>query len=70
MLKVRDGAPPVRLQGLVLDDERQVIVEGGTVDIAGCHFGSSSGSAGRRLAEGRAVRALLISGGEVTISRI
>ena len=47
LLTVRAGAPPVKLQGLQLDG--QVLIEGGTVEIADCHYGSASSSRRRRL---------------------
>ena len=68
MIEVRAGAPPVELHGLVLDG--QVLVEAGfdrTVEIAGCRFRASA-SKGRRLKASTFVRALLVSGGSVTIS--
>ena len=68
LLTVRAGAPPVELHGLVLDG--QVLIEGGTVEIAGCRFnGSARAGQGRRLRASTVVpRALLISGGSATVS--
>ena len=69
LLEVRAGAPPVELHGLVLDG--QVLIESSTVEIAGCRFGSPSArlNVGRRLqATSTSARALMISGGSVTIS--
>ena len=71
VLVVRAGTPPLELQGLTLNG--QVTIEGGTVEIAGCHFdGSTFGSAssdppGRRLTTQPQSRALSISGGHVSI---
>ena len=81
MIEVRAGAPPVELHGLDIDG--QVLIEAGfdrTVEIAGCRFRASA-SQGRRLQPstysysyiqatfGRTfVRALLVSGGSVTVS--
>lgn len=66
LLKLRAGAPPLKLQGLELDG--QVVIEGGTAEIEGCRFGSESARRQRRLAAGTELRALLISDGQVLIS--
>ena len=78
MIEVRAGAPPVELHGLDIDG--QVLIEAGfdrTVEIAGCRFRASA-SQGRRLQASTYkysytqastfVRALLVSGGSVTVS--
>ena len=70
VLEVRAGTPPLELQGLTLNG--QVIIEGGTVDIADCHFkgstfGLASADPGRRLNTEPQSRALSISGGHVSI---
>ena len=70
VLVVRAGTPPLELQGLTLNG--QVIVEGGTVEIADCRFdGSTFGRAspdpGRRLTTQPQSRALSITGGHVSI---
>ena len=66
LLELRAGAPPVKLQGLELNG--QVLIEGGSAEIEGCHFGNVSASRRRQLEAGTEARALLISGGQVSIS--
>ena len=69
LLEVHAGAPPVKLQGLNFTNGR-VIIEGGTVEIADCRFVRPLVQARvrRRLKAGTDVRALLVSGGYVSIS--
>ena len=66
LITVRAGAPPVELQGLGLNG--QIRIEDGTVEIADCRFDSTSERTRRRLQIQAKVRALLISGGSVSIS--
>ena len=66
LLKLRAGAPPVKLQGLQLNG--QIQIEGGAAEIEGCWFGSELGSRRRRLEAGAYARALLISHGHLSIS--
>ena len=47
LLKVRAGAPPVKLRGLELNG--QVLIEGGTIEIVDCRYGSASANQRRRL---------------------
>ena len=68
LLEVRAGAPPVKLQGLELDG--QVRIESST-EFADCRFNSSSARRGRRLTAGTyapEVTALLVRGGDITIT--
>ena len=66
LLTVRAGAPPVELHGLVFDG--QVLIEGGTVEVAGCRFNPSTSQRRRLRASTVVPRALLISDGSATVS--
>ena len=66
-LEVRAGAPPVTLRGLQFEGG-QIRVQGATVEVANCRFGSATARRRRRLTNEEEVRAFNISGGEVSIS--
>ena len=70
LLTLHDGAPPIRVQGLTLTSS--VAVEGGKLELSNCTVqmgGGVSSAGGRALNENRAGRALIVDGGEVTLSR-